>query len=364
MLISLFLPGAVTDLLLATPEEDILRRDIYDRPPIFKWVDGRVVLLGDSAHAMQPNLGQGGGMAIEDAFQLSTDLVKEAEESAAAGREFAVEDVLKSYFNKRVLRAGAIHGMAGMAAFMASTYKAYLGEGLGPLEWITKFKVPHPGRVGGQLVMKLTMPAVLEWVLGGYKGALDRSGARPNACRLGDQPKGFDESDFPLFMRDNDALLRASNAEWLLQPAWAAVRAYQTLGDPLALTVPIGEHGISVGSGEGCSVTVESPVVAAKHAHLERVGEDYFVTDLGSVHGTWRNGLQVAAGQRVRVLPGDELCFGTLPLEDDPAGEKAAHVFRIKLRHMSLGGSHGQYDRTRSAQAASDEREMALASGI
>lgn len=35
---------------------------------------GRVVLLGDSAHAMQPNLGQGGCMAIEDAYQLVLDL--------------------------------------------------------------------------------------------------------------------------------------------------------------------------------------------------------------------------------------------------------------------------------------------------
>lgn len=129
---------AVTDLLKATPEEEILRRDIYERAPMFKWADGelgccscpsclsagcclvgscgccrrhvrgaasavpnapllppphalpsalptaacyslsplpgRVVLLGDSAHAMQPNLGQGGCMAIEDAYQLVLDL--------------------------------------------------------------------------------------------------------------------------------------------------------------------------------------------------------------------------------------------------------------------------------------------------
>jgi zeaxanthin epoxidase len=55
----------VKDLLLATPEEMILRRDIFDRVPIFNWSRGRTTLLGDSAHAMQPNLGQGGCMAIE-----------------------------------------------------------------------------------------------------------------------------------------------------------------------------------------------------------------------------------------------------------------------------------------------------------
>ena len=56
---------AVTDLIKATPEEDVLRRDIYDRIPIMTWSRGRVTLLGDAAHAMQPNLGQGGCMAIE-----------------------------------------------------------------------------------------------------------------------------------------------------------------------------------------------------------------------------------------------------------------------------------------------------------
>lgn len=55
----------VIDLLVATDEDAILRRDIYDRPPTFSWGRGRITLLGDSVHAMQPNLGQGGCMAIE-----------------------------------------------------------------------------------------------------------------------------------------------------------------------------------------------------------------------------------------------------------------------------------------------------------
>ena len=51
--------------------DDILQHDIYDIAPLSKWVDGRAVLLGDAAHAMTPNLGQGACQAIEDAVALS-----------------------------------------------------------------------------------------------------------------------------------------------------------------------------------------------------------------------------------------------------------------------------------------------------
>ena len=59
---------------------------------LFRWAKGNVVLLGDSAHAMQPNLGQGGCMAIEDGFQLAKDLARKNEE--ASGAWFDVEKVL------------------------------------------------------------------------------------------------------------------------------------------------------------------------------------------------------------------------------------------------------------------------------
>jgi 2-polyprenyl-6-methoxyphenol hydroxylase-like FAD-dependent oxidoreductase len=58
-------------LLEATPEEAILRNDILHRMPVRKWGEGRVTLLGDAAHPMTPNLGQGAGQAIEDAVVLA-----------------------------------------------------------------------------------------------------------------------------------------------------------------------------------------------------------------------------------------------------------------------------------------------------
>ncbi len=53
------------------------------------WSAGRVVLLGDAVHATTPHLGQGAGMAIEDAIVLAEELVLNdtAERAFAAYRE-------------------------------------------------------------------------------------------------------------------------------------------------------------------------------------------------------------------------------------------------------------------------------------
>lgn len=55
----------------ATPASSIMRNDIADRKTLHPWGQGRVTLLGDAAHPMTPNLGQGACMAIEDAVVLA-----------------------------------------------------------------------------------------------------------------------------------------------------------------------------------------------------------------------------------------------------------------------------------------------------
>jgi 2-polyprenyl-6-methoxyphenol hydroxylase-like FAD-dependent oxidoreductase len=64
----------VPELIAATPPGKVLRNDIVDPPPCSRWGSGRVVLIGDAAHATTPNLGQGGCMAIEDAVVLARRL--------------------------------------------------------------------------------------------------------------------------------------------------------------------------------------------------------------------------------------------------------------------------------------------------
>jgi 2-polyprenyl-6-methoxyphenol hydroxylase-like FAD-dependent oxidoreductase len=88
----------VAALIEATPAERIVRTDIYDRDPIERWHSGRVVLMGDAAHPMTPNLGQGAGQAIEDAVVLDDCLAQAT----------TIDEALTRYEQRRIARANGI----------------------------------------------------------------------------------------------------------------------------------------------------------------------------------------------------------------------------------------------------------------
>jgi 2-polyprenyl-6-methoxyphenol hydroxylase-like FAD-dependent oxidoreductase len=88
----------IPELLDSTPE--ILRTPLYERPPLARWSEGRIGLLGDAAHPMMPNLGQGAAQAIEDAAALAealeqNDSVSEALQRYGEARRGRVNLVVK-----------------------------------------------------------------------------------------------------------------------------------------------------------------------------------------------------------------------------------------------------------------------------
>ena len=314
----------VVDLLDATPEDMILRRDIYDRIPILTWSKGRVTLLGDSAHAMQPNLGQGGCMAIEDGFQLALDLSKAAQQPSPD-----LAKVLKDYEGKRRIRVGVIHGLARMAAIMASTYKPYLGEGLGPLSFIKDLKIPHPGRVGGRFFITIGMPTMLSWILGGNSFALE---GRAPYCSLEDKAN----ANLKKWFWNDDELEKANtNAEWFLVPASERMPIDGEMtesGRPLLRLSKEDSKATIVGcemcdESSGLFHCVKLPHVADQHAKLEFINGMLHITDLDSKTGTWITSIaggryKLTPKMPARVRPEDVIEFGP---------SKEAH-FKVKLR--------------------------------
>jgi 2-polyprenyl-6-methoxyphenol hydroxylase-like FAD-dependent oxidoreductase len=88
----------IPQLIAATREEDLLRSDIHDRPPLAPWGRGRVTLLGDAAHPMTPNLGQGACSAIEDGQVLAS----------ALGEGTDIPAALRAYERRRAKRTARL----------------------------------------------------------------------------------------------------------------------------------------------------------------------------------------------------------------------------------------------------------------
>lgn len=88
-------PPAVQSLIEALDPTQTNRIEICDIDPPERLVKGRIAVLGDSAHATTPTLGQGGCQAMEDALVLSRYLVT---------TNISVEDALLRYEKARKSR--------------------------------------------------------------------------------------------------------------------------------------------------------------------------------------------------------------------------------------------------------------------
>jgi len=107
------------ELINATSEEDIKRRDLYDGAPLLAtldpqrllspWAKGPVALCGDAAHPMMPNLGQGGCQATEDGYRLGEELSKVTHTQDVAG-------ALARYSRVRVTRTAIVQGFAQLGS--------------------------------------------------------------------------------------------------------------------------------------------------------------------------------------------------------------------------------------------------------
>jgi 2-polyprenyl-6-methoxyphenol hydroxylase-like FAD-dependent oxidoreductase len=100
----------------ATDERTILRNDVHYVEPLPRWSDGRVVLVGDAAHATTPGVGQGAALAIEDAIALADRIVRRDELATALAeyetiRRPRAEAVLK--MSRRVDKAAQLASPLG-----------------------------------------------------------------------------------------------------------------------------------------------------------------------------------------------------------------------------------------------------------
>jgi salicylate hydroxylase len=137
--------------LVRNIEGDMSFWALVDLPRLPRWSRGRVVLLGDAAHAPLPHQGQGGGLAIEDAYALGALLTQ--------GGLTDYGTVFRAFENHRRRRAwtvqaysrasGRAYKRAGDAAAMRDASWPSLPQRIG---WIHRYREdemvtpPAPGQ--------------------------------------------------------------------------------------------------------------------------------------------------------------------------------------------------------------------------
>jgi 2-polyprenyl-6-methoxyphenol hydroxylase-like FAD-dependent oxidoreductase len=124
----------ISQILAQTADDHLLHHDIYYLPQIRRMAFGRVVLLGDAAHAMTPNLGQGAGQAIEDAVILASLL-----------KHHSLADALKRYEKVRIDRTrqvARISNRIGRVAQKQGSISVTLRDSLFPLIPAKVFRKP------------------------------------------------------------------------------------------------------------------------------------------------------------------------------------------------------------------------------
>lgn len=92
------------DLFEAASDDDIGLWQLRDLDPLPRWNRGRVILIGDAAHAMLPTQGQGASQSIEDAEALAAFLAG-VESKPEAG---TVDKALKKVWDARFARVSLI----------------------------------------------------------------------------------------------------------------------------------------------------------------------------------------------------------------------------------------------------------------
>jgi 2-polyprenyl-6-methoxyphenol hydroxylase-like FAD-dependent oxidoreductase len=120
-------PEAVA-LIERSDESAIHQTDIYDRPPVHPWGEGRVSLAGDAAHAMTFNMGQGACQGMEDAPVLARALQADGQTPAALRAYESERRERADQFTKNSARVAKMSIMRGPASAIRNVLLKGVGK--------------------------------------------------------------------------------------------------------------------------------------------------------------------------------------------------------------------------------------------
>ena len=128
----------VKNIIAATPANELFKWGIFAREPVSKWSTKNITLLGDAAHPLEPFMGQGASLAIEDGVVLGR-IIKDSDSS---------DEIVSRYESARIQRAHFVteHSKRAGARFTGIDPEKYTKEEHKNEEELGLFNY-HPGDV-------------------------------------------------------------------------------------------------------------------------------------------------------------------------------------------------------------------------
>jgi 2-polyprenyl-6-methoxyphenol hydroxylase-like FAD-dependent oxidoreductase len=145
--------------LVRTGRLELAGDNTYDLGHVPTWYRGRMVIIGDAAHAPSPSSGQGASMALEDAVVLAQSLRDHANVPAA----FAAHEVTRRRRVEKIVAAGArsssskIHGPVGrwfQELMLRFVFRYVVTDR--SIAWMNDHRIRWDNRVGHQLSADVT----------------------------------------------------------------------------------------------------------------------------------------------------------------------------------------------------------------
>jgi len=104
----------VQDVIAATPPGAVIRHDVLHLPGgLPRYVRGRVVMVGDAAHATLPTMGQGAATALEDGVCVGRVVAAGVASGQSLGRALAAYDAARRPRCRALARASVASGRFG-----------------------------------------------------------------------------------------------------------------------------------------------------------------------------------------------------------------------------------------------------------
>jgi pSer/pThr/pTyr-binding forkhead associated (FHA) protein len=94
----------------------------------------------------------------------------------------------------------------------------------------------------------------------------------------------------------------------------AAFLATNLLKEHIAVASPVSSSWL-IGRSLNCPIHLPDRSVSRRHAVIGHSPDGFYITDLGSLNGTWINDRRIAVAERVDLQDGDLVQFGATQIE-------------------------------------------------